>query len=112
MEAAAATGKDIQTTQIGRTPIRIQTETVEVPPRGTFTIQIVQDRTTEQQTLQVIAFVLVVGGLLVLVVSFGFGTVYARRALVPIRESLANQRAALRRQRESPPMPAMSCGPR
>ena len=43
---------------------------------------------------------LLVGGLLVLVVSFGFGTVYARRALVPIRESLANQRAALRRQRE------------
>ncbi len=100
VEAAAATGKDIQTTQIGRTPVRILTETVEVPPRGTFTIQIVQDRTTEQQTLQVIAFVLVVGGLLVLVVSFGFGTVYARRALVPIRESLANQRAALRRQRE------------
>ena len=32
--------------------------------------------------------------------SFGFGTVYARRALVPIRESLANQRTALRRQRE------------
>ena len=32
--------------------------------------------------------------------SFGFGAVYARRALVPIRESLTNQRAALRRQRE------------
>ena len=32
--------------------------------------------------------------------SFGFGTVYARRAMVPIRESLANQRTALRRQRE------------
>ncbi len=47
-----------------------------------------------------IQFVLVVGGLLVLVVSFGFGTIYARRALVPIRESLAGQRAALRRQRE------------
>ena len=100
VEAAAATGKDIQTTQIGRTPVRILTETVEVPPRGTFTIQVVQDRTTEQQTLQVIAFVLVVGGVLVLVVSFGFGTIYARRALVPIRESLASQRSALRRQRE------------
>jgi signal transduction histidine kinase len=32
--------------------------------------------------------------------AFGFGTVYARRALVPIRESLTNQRLALRRQRE------------
>ena len=44
--------------------------------------------------------VLLVGGLVVVLVAFGFGTVYARRALVPIRESLANQRAALRRQRE------------
>ena len=32
--------------------------------------------------------------------AFGFGTIYARRALVPIRESLTNQRVALRRQRE------------
>jgi two-component system, OmpR family, sensor histidine kinase CiaH len=98
--AAATTGRDIRTTELAKTPVRILTETVNVGERGTFTIQIVQDRTTEQQTLQVIQIVLVVGGLLVLVVSFGFGTVYARRALVPIRESLANQRAALRRQRE------------
>ena len=38
--------------------------------------------------------------MVVVLVAFGFGTVYARRALVPIRESLANQRVALRRQRE------------
>jgi two-component system sensor histidine kinase CiaH len=103
VEAAAATGKDIRTANVGPShpvPVRILTETVEVPQRGTYTIQIVQDRTTEEQTLQVILFVLVVGGLLVLVVSFGFGTIYARRALIPIRESLTNQRVALRRQRE------------
>src|SRR3954469_22958911 len=103
VEAAATTGKDITTANVGSSnpvPVRILTETVEVPQRGTYTIQIVQDRTTEQQTLQVILFVLVVGGLLVLIVSFGFGTIYARRALIPIRESLANQRVALRRQRE------------
>ena len=100
VEAAAKSGRDIQTSQIGNTPVRILTETVQVPTRGTFTLQAVQDRTTEQQTLEVITFVLVVGGLLVLVVSFGFGTIYARRALVPIRQSLTNQRAALRRQRE------------
>jgi two-component system sensor histidine kinase CiaH len=100
VEAAATTGQDIRTTTVGSTPVRVLTETVAVPQRGTFTIQIVQDRTTEQQTLQVIAFVLIVGGLLVLVVSFGFGTIYARRALVPIRDSLTSQRAALRRQRE------------
>ena len=103
VEAAAAAGKDITTASVGTlnpVPVRILTETVDVPGRGTYTIQIVQDRTTEQQTLQVILFVLVVGGLLVLIVSFGFGTIYARRALVPIRESLTNQRTALRRQRE------------
>ncbi len=94
VEAAsdAAGSKVIQTTALGTTPVRILTQTVTVADRGTFTIQIVQDRTTEQQTLQVIAFVLVVGGVLVLVVSFGFGTVYARRALVPIR-NLAGQPA-------------------
>ena len=37
---------------------------------------------------------------MVVLVAFGFGAVYARRALVPIRESLANQRSALRRQRD------------
>jgi signal transduction histidine kinase len=100
VQAAATKGRDIQTSVIGNTPVRILTETVEVPTRGTFTLQVIQNRTTEQNTLQVIQFVLLVGGLLVLVVSFGFGTVYARRALVPIRESLTNQRMALRRQRE------------
>ena len=32
--------------------------------------------------------ILLIGGLVVIVVAFGFGTIYARRALVPIRESL------------------------
>ena len=43
---------------------------------------------------------LLVGGCVVVLVAFGFGAFYARRALVPIRESLVQQRAALRRQRE------------
>ncbi len=60
----------------------------------------VQDRTAEAQTLTIMLAVLLVGGLVVVVVAFGFGTVYARRALVPIRQSLGNQRAALRRQRD------------
>ena len=98
--AAAAGGRDIETTVLAGTPVRILTEKIAVPGRGTYTVQVVQDRTTEQHTLRVILEVLIVGGLLVVVVSFGFGTIYARRALVPIRESLANQRMALRRQRE------------
>ena len=54
----------------------------------------------EQRTLDTMLVVLVVGGGLVVLIAFGFGAVYARRALVPIRESLAAQRVALRRQRE------------
>jgi two-component system, OmpR family, sensor histidine kinase CiaH len=61
---------------------------------------VVQDRTAEQKTLEVMLLVLLIGGLLVVVVAFGFGTVYARRALVPIRRSLTTQRTALRRQRD------------
>jgi signal transduction histidine kinase len=97
--AAATTGRDVRTSEISSTPVRILTETVEVDGQ-TFTVQVVQDRTAEVRTLQVMLVVLLGGGLVVLLVAFGFGTVYARRALVPIRESLTNQRVALRRQRE------------
>jgi signal transduction histidine kinase len=99
VSAAARTGRDIQTTSLEGTPVRILTETVDVDGQ-TYTVQVIQDRTAEQRTLETMLAVLIVGGLVVLVVAFGFGTVYARRALVPIRESLANQRSALRRQRE------------
>ena len=52
------------------------------------------------RTLESLVLVLVLGGLVVVLVAVGFGAVYARRALVPIRDSLAAQRTALRRQRE------------
>jgi signal transduction histidine kinase len=99
VSAAAATGRDIRTAEISSTPVRILTETIEVDEQ-TFTVQVVQDRTAEERTLQVMLAVLLGGGLVVVLVAFGFGAVYARRALVPIRESLTSQRAALRRQRE------------
>ena len=97
--AAAASGRDIRTVSLDGTPVRILTHTVDVDQR-TFTVQVVQDRTAEQRTLEVMLGVLIFGGLVVVLVAFGFGAIYARRALVPIRESLTNQRAALRRQRE------------
>jgi signal transduction histidine kinase len=65
-----------------------------------YYVQALVDRTTEVQTLNALLLVLGVGGVLVVVVAFGFGTLYARRALVPIRQSLEAQRVALRRQRE------------
>lgn len=97
--AAATTGRDVRTTTIAGTPVRILTETIDVDGQ-VFTVQVVQDRTAEQRTLETMLAVLLVGGLVVLVVAFGFGTIYARQALVPIRESLVTQRSALRRQRE------------
>jgi signal transduction histidine kinase len=99
LAAAAISGRDIRTTSIGGTPVRLLTERIVVDGQ-IYSIQVVQDRTAEQRTLETMLAVLLVGGLVVLVVAFGFGTIYARRALVPIRESLANQRVALRRQRE------------
>ncbi len=98
--AAATTGRDVRTTEIRGTPVRVLTQTAEGRRGGTYTIQVVQDRTAEQRTLDVMLAVLIVGGFVVVLVAFGFGFVYARRALIPIRESLGNQRTALRRQRD------------
>jgi len=99
LTAAVQAGTDIRPSAIGTLPIRTMTERVDSPV-GTVYIQVIQDRTAEQQTLDAILRVLLVGGAVIVLVSVGFGTVYARRALVPIRESLTSQRAALRRQRE------------
>jgi len=80
-------------------PVRQLTVPVDTAT-GRWAVQVIQDRSTEQQTLENIVLVLVLGGLVVVLVAGGFGWVYARRALVPIRDSLAGQRVALRRQRE------------
>ena len=97
--AAVKAGKDIRVAQVGALPIRAETARVTTAI-GDVYVQVIQDRTAEQQTLDAMLRVLLVGGLVVVLVAFGFGAIYARRALVPIRESLVTQRAALRRQRE------------
>ena len=99
IDAARTSGLDIRTTTVDGTPVRVRTERAN-SSIGTVYIQVIQDRTAEQQTLDAIRNVLLVGGLVVILVAFGFGAVYAQRALVPIRESLSSQRSALRRQRE------------
>jgi signal transduction histidine kinase len=99
LNAAVATGSDIRPAMVGNLPIRTMTQHVSTPI-GDVYIQVIQDRTAEQQTLDAILRVLLIGGAVVVVVAFGFGAIYARRALVPIRDSLDTQRAALRRQRE------------
>jgi signal transduction histidine kinase len=98
--AAATSGRDVRTTEIRGTPVRLLTETARGRRGDIYTIQVVQDRTAEQRTLDVMLAVLLIGGFVVVLVASAFGFVYARRALIPIRESLANQRTALRRQRD------------
>ncbi len=94
-----AAARDVRTATVGTLPARALTERV-ASPVGDIYIQVIQDRSTEQQTLDAIRNVLLLGGVVVVLIALGFGTFYASRALVPIRESLVQQRAALRRQRE------------
>jgi len=102
--AASAGGRDIRTGNVetpnGPVPVRVLTERLATRAGTEVYLQVAQDRVAEQQTLDAMVRVLAVGGALVVLVALGFGAVYARRALVPIRESLGAQRAALRRQRE------------
>ena len=97
--AAWQVGRDVRDSTLAGVPVRILSETA-ASRVGTIVIQVVQDRTDEQKTLDVISDVLIFGGLLAVAVAGGFGALYARRALAPIRTSLATQRLALRRQRE------------
>jgi signal transduction histidine kinase len=103
---AAADGTDIRivTLELGtaaRVPVRLLTRRVVYSEDGqTYFLQALQDRSTEVETLNALLLVLAAGGVVVVAVAFGFGAVYARRALVPIRDSLAAQRDALRHQRE------------
>src|SRR4249920_211688 len=49
IQAATTSGRDVRTTVIGGTPIRVLSETVVVPQRGTFTVQVVQTRRPENR---------------------------------------------------------------
>jgi signal transduction histidine kinase len=102
--AAARTapdGRDTWTGELSIGPVRILTQRVTYQADGqTYFLQALQDRSTEVDTLDMLLVVLILGGLVVVLVAAGFGWVYAQRALVPIRDSLAAQRAALGRQRE------------
>ncbi|HEX5590778.1 MAG TPA: HAMP domain-containing sensor histidine kinase [Candidatus Limnocylindrales bacterium] len=99
LAAALESGRDVRVGTAAETPVRILTRPVQ-SRIGTVYVQVFQDRTAEQRTLQALLAVLLAGGAVVVLVAVGFGTVYSRRALGPIRDSLAAQRRALRRQRE------------
>jgi signal transduction histidine kinase len=63
-------------------------------------VQWVQNRTGEVGFINTLALILLGGGAAALLVSILFGYLYAGRALVPIRDSIARRQAALQRQRE------------
>ncbi|GIW20027.1 MAG: hypothetical protein KatS3mg065_0323 [Chloroflexota bacterium] len=100
LAAALATGRDVRTSRIEDVPVRILSERVSGRRLGTLVVQVVGDRTAEQRTLDVLRFVLVVGGLGAAIVAGAAASWYARWALGPVRRSLDAQRTALRRQRQ------------
>jgi signal transduction histidine kinase len=77
--------------RVGGIPLRVLSQALR-GGNGTFVVQIAQDLTQQQRTLAALLSVLVVGGVGALVLSVVAGSVYAERALVPIRESLRHQR--------------------
>jgi two-component system sensor histidine kinase CiaH len=97
--AARQQGSDVRTGAIQEVPVRIYSLAV-VRRDGQYVVQIIGERAAEQQLLDALAAVLLIGGLLAVLAAIGAGYVYAGRALVPIRESMRRRDDALRRQRE------------
>ena len=78
-------------TTLGDAPVRVLAQPIQTPA-GRLVTFVMGDRSTELDTLRTLLIVLLGGGLAVLAASVAVGYVYAGRALVPIRESLARQR--------------------
>jgi len=90
--AAARTGiTDVRQTTVEGTPIQLVTEPVD-RHGATYVIQVIADRTADARALQYLLIVLIVGGVGAVGLSVAGGAFYARRALVPIRDSLRRQR--------------------
>jgi signal transduction histidine kinase len=83
--------EDTRTAQIGDLPVRVVSDAVDLP-WGRYVVQVIADRTSEQRTLNTLLLVLLIGGLGAIALALAGGWFYARRALVPIRDSLQRQR--------------------
>jgi signal transduction histidine kinase len=91
--AAQAGQQDVREIELDDTPFRVFTKPIQsANGTGTYVVQVVQDISSEHRTLNVLLAVLLVGGLLGLLGAMAVGALYARRALVPIRDSLRRQR--------------------
>jgi signal transduction histidine kinase len=91
VDAARRSGSDTRTTEVAGVPVRIFTKVIADAPSGPV-VQIVADITNEVRTVTTLISILVVGGLIMIAGSLVLGWLYAKRALVPIRNSLRRQR--------------------
>jgi signal transduction histidine kinase len=91
VDAARRSGSDMRTTEVAGVPVRIFTKVIPGAPSGPV-VQIVADITNEVRTVTTLISILVVGGLIMVAGSLVLGWLYAKRALVPIRNSLRRQR--------------------
>jgi signal transduction histidine kinase len=98
--AARLQRRDMRELTAGTVPVRVLSQAAQDQFERQWVIQVVQGRSEELRTLDVLVTVLVVGGVVALIVAMLLGAIYARRALIPIRSSLSAQRRALQRQRE------------
>ena len=89
--AALAGETNIRDVEVNDIPGRILSVPLAVHGE-TVVVQVFADRVAEEQTLSTLRAVLGLGGFVVLGVALAVGWVYAGRALVPIRHSLARQR--------------------
>jgi signal transduction histidine kinase len=96
---AAGAATDVRETEIAGVPVRVYSRAVERDD-GTYVVQVVGGRAAEQQLLRTLLVVLAVGGIGAIGLALAAGYVFAGRALVPIRASMARRDEALRRQRE------------
>ncbi len=107
IDSALADGRDLRTTMVDDVPFRVLSlpaaGSVLSPSRGRVSvaaIQVVEDRVAEQEALSLMLDAMVLGGAAAIILAVLAGAFYSGRALVPIRDSLAAQRRALRRQRD------------
>jgi len=96
---ARENGSDVRTETVAEVPIRVYSDRVDRVD-GVYVVQVVGGRQAEQQLLGALLLVLVAAGLVALLLAVVAGYVYAGRALVPIRASIARRDEALHRQRE------------
>lgn len=99
IEAARSGVVDVRTAEVDAIPVRILSQAIHRDD-GTYVVQIVGERLSEQRLLDTLTAALAAGGIAALLLAFGVGYVYAGRALVPIRDAMGRRDDALRRQRE------------